>query len=176
MRTVKAQVGLCIHTVWPGLLLSANRIIGYYRMYEWRAKAQMILYTYAGWSESAHSAHVWRHYHLMWPIYELSLSVALIHKHWMLKFRCWQNFISPTYLTSTVMIHETQLPQASDRQNIQNQADLNWSWCLWLLGSSGLLVFVYFAGLMSVEDVQYSKHLWVKMVKKILRQCHYYRI
>ena len=32
---------------------SANRIIGYYRMYEWREKNRMILRTCAGWSESA---------------------------------------------------------------------------------------------------------------------------
>ena len=30
----------------------------YYRMYEWRAKAQMILWACAGKSESAHFAHV----------------------------------------------------------------------------------------------------------------------
>ena len=34
--------------------LSTNRIIRYYRMYEWRAKSRMVLCIYAGWSESAH--------------------------------------------------------------------------------------------------------------------------
>ena len=44
------------------LLLSANWITGYYRMYEWRAKARMILCTCAGWYESLHFAHVQRHF------------------------------------------------------------------------------------------------------------------
>ena len=38
MRTVTAQISLHIHAVQSGPLLSANRIIGYYRMYEWKAK------------------------------------------------------------------------------------------------------------------------------------------
>ena len=33
---------------------SSNRIIWYYRMYEWRAKARIILCACAGWSESVH--------------------------------------------------------------------------------------------------------------------------
>ena len=61
MRTAKAQVSLRIRTIWSGPSLSANRIIGYYRMFEWRAKIQMILCAYAGWSEPAHFAHVRRH-------------------------------------------------------------------------------------------------------------------
>ena len=32
----------------------ANRIIGYYRKYDWRGKARRILWAYAGWSESSH--------------------------------------------------------------------------------------------------------------------------
>ena len=44
-----------IRTIWSGPCLSANRIIGYYRMYEWRAKARMILCI---WSESVHFARV----------------------------------------------------------------------------------------------------------------------
>ena len=35
VRTAKAQISLHIHAVWSGPSLSANRIIGYYRMYEW---------------------------------------------------------------------------------------------------------------------------------------------
>ena len=34
----KTQISLCFHAVWSGPPLSANRIIGYYRMFEWRAK------------------------------------------------------------------------------------------------------------------------------------------
>ena len=43
MQTVKAQISLCIHAVWLGSSLSANRMIGYYRMFQWRANAQMTL-------------------------------------------------------------------------------------------------------------------------------------
>ena len=59
MWTAKTKISLRICTVWSGLSLSANWIIGYYRLYEWRAKAQMIFRTYPGWSDSAH---VWRHF------------------------------------------------------------------------------------------------------------------
>ena len=41
--------------------LSANIIIGYYRMYEWRGKARTILCACVGWSESAYFAQVQRH-------------------------------------------------------------------------------------------------------------------
>ena len=44
------------------LLLSTTIITGYYRMYEWRAKAHVILCACAGWSESAPFAHVRRHF------------------------------------------------------------------------------------------------------------------
>ena len=44
-----------------GPSLSANRIIGYYKMYEWREKVRTILCSCAGWPESANFAHVWRH-------------------------------------------------------------------------------------------------------------------
>ena len=43
----------------------ANRIIGYYRMYEWKENAQVILCTCIGRWESAHSAHVQRHFFLL---------------------------------------------------------------------------------------------------------------
>ena len=43
IRTAKAQISLRICAVWSGLSLSANRIIGYYRMYEWRVKTRMTL-------------------------------------------------------------------------------------------------------------------------------------
>ena len=37
MRTAKAQISLRIRAVWLGPSLSANRIIGHYRMYQWIA-------------------------------------------------------------------------------------------------------------------------------------------
>ena len=42
MWTAEVQISLRISAVWSGPSLSANRIIGYYRMYEWRAKIRMI--------------------------------------------------------------------------------------------------------------------------------------
>ena len=54
MRTAKTQISLRIRAVWSGPSLSANRISGYYKMYEWRAKARMILCACAGWSDSTH--------------------------------------------------------------------------------------------------------------------------
>ena len=58
MRTAKAEVCTSVQSD-PGL--SANRIIGYYIKYEWRAKSQMILCACAGWSESVHFVHAQRH-------------------------------------------------------------------------------------------------------------------
>ena len=43
LRTAKVQIRLRIRAVWSGPTLSTNRAIGYYRMYERRAKAQTIL-------------------------------------------------------------------------------------------------------------------------------------
>ena len=43
MRTAKAQINLRIRAVWSGPTLSANRIIRYFRMYQWRANARMKL-------------------------------------------------------------------------------------------------------------------------------------
>ena len=43
MRTVKAQISLRIRAVWSGPSLSAYRIIGHYRMYQWRANIRMRL-------------------------------------------------------------------------------------------------------------------------------------
>ena len=48
MRIAKAQ----IHTAWSGPSFSINGSIGYWRMYEWRAKDRMILCARAGCSES----------------------------------------------------------------------------------------------------------------------------
>ena len=43
MRTEKAQISVCIRAVSSGPFLFANRFIGYCRMYEWRAKARVLL-------------------------------------------------------------------------------------------------------------------------------------
>ena len=43
-----------------GLHCPQKRILGYYRLYEWRAKARIIC-ACAVWSESVYFAHVWRH-------------------------------------------------------------------------------------------------------------------
>ena len=61
MRPAKAQISLRIRTDSTGPSLSANRIIRYFKIYEWREKTRMIFYACAGWSESAHFAHVQRH-------------------------------------------------------------------------------------------------------------------
>ena len=48
-RTAKAQISLRIRAVWSGHSPSANRIIGYYRMYQWRANIRMRLCACVGW-------------------------------------------------------------------------------------------------------------------------------
>ena len=50
-RTAKAQISLRIRAVWSGPSLSANIIIWYYRIYEWKTKARMIFCACAGWSK-----------------------------------------------------------------------------------------------------------------------------
>ena len=42
----------CTSVQWSGSSLSTNRIIGHYRMYEWRAKTRTLLCACVGWSES----------------------------------------------------------------------------------------------------------------------------
>ena len=49
LRTAKAQIRLRRCTVWSGPSLSTTRIIGYYRMYQWRTKAQMSPFVSPGW-------------------------------------------------------------------------------------------------------------------------------
>ena len=46
MRTVRVQISLRIRAVWSRPSLLANRIIWYYRLFQWRA--------FAGWCEFAH--------------------------------------------------------------------------------------------------------------------------
>ena len=49
MRTVKAQISLRIRTVWSEPSLSANRITGHHRMYQWRANARMNICSCVRW-------------------------------------------------------------------------------------------------------------------------------
>ena len=62
MRTAKAQIRLRIHAVWSVPSMSAYRIIGYYRIYEWRAKTRMVRCASTGWYESVYFAHARRHF------------------------------------------------------------------------------------------------------------------
>ena len=57
-QTAKAQISLRAYAVWSGPSLSANRTTGYYRVYERRAKARMLLCAHAGWSEFVYFAYV----------------------------------------------------------------------------------------------------------------------
>ena len=50
----------------PSLL--ANRFIEYYRIYEWRAKARMILCACAGWCECAFCVYSKGRFRLTWPM------------------------------------------------------------------------------------------------------------
>ena len=73
MRTAKAQISLHIRAVCSGPSLSANWIIGYYRMYEWRADSQMILFACARWCKSTKSArpmcnHLPQQHFCCWPL------------------------------------------------------------------------------------------------------------
>ena len=62
VRTVKAQISLRIRAVWSGPLLSANRIIGYNRTFQWRAITRMKLCACAWWFDWAQFAHAQRHF------------------------------------------------------------------------------------------------------------------
>ena len=73
VQAAKIRTSLHICPVWSAPLLLANRIIGYYRMYEWKAKAWMILCACTGWSESAHFVLVLRHFLLDIPFLTLLL-------------------------------------------------------------------------------------------------------
>ena len=64
MRIAKSQISLSIHAVWSASLLSANRIIGYYRMLQWTTIARMRPCACAEWCESTHFAHAQRHFFL----------------------------------------------------------------------------------------------------------------
>ena len=62
MRTVRVLIGLRGRAVRSGPSLSANRILGYNRMYEWRVDFPVILCAWAGWSEFVYFAHVRRNF------------------------------------------------------------------------------------------------------------------
>ena len=59
---MKAQISLHIRAGWSGPSLSTNRIIVYNRMFQRRANAQVKLCACAGWCESTHFGHAWRHF------------------------------------------------------------------------------------------------------------------
>ena len=64
--TTKAQISLRIHTVWSELSLSTYRIIGHYRMYQWRAYARMALFACMGWICATFllgAAHIWCYFY-----------------------------------------------------------------------------------------------------------------
>ena len=46
----EGQIRQRIRAVWSGPSLSANRTIGYYRMYQWRANARMRLWAWVEWT------------------------------------------------------------------------------------------------------------------------------
>ena len=52
----------CVDSQYNHYLHCPLTVFGYYRMFEWRAKAQMILCACTELSESAHFVHVWRHF------------------------------------------------------------------------------------------------------------------
>ena len=62
MRTANAQIRLRIRAVWSGPSLSANRIVGYYRMFQRKANAQMSFRACAEWCKSTHFAHARRNF------------------------------------------------------------------------------------------------------------------
>ena len=98
MRTVKAQISLLIHAAWSG----PNRIIGYYRMFEWRAKAQMILWTGAGWAESVHFLHGQ-------GIFSLDTTHIVCWKCWILTTVSCQSILYIKRLLLTLKIGSTLL-------------------------------------------------------------------
>ena len=59
-QIISLRLSIC--GVWSGSSLSANRIIGYYRMFQWRANARMRFCACAGRWESVHFARAKRHF------------------------------------------------------------------------------------------------------------------
>ena len=87
MRTAKAQIRLRIRAVWSGPSLSTIRIIGYYRIYQLRAKPWMSLCTCAGWSDCAFCASLKTLFYLIWLIYgrlheNRTLFICTIYGKW----------------------------------------------------------------------------------------------
>ena len=66
MQTAQAKFSLCVRAVWSGLSLSANRITGYYKMYEWRSEALIVLCACAWWTEHAHFVPMFQHTFFAW--------------------------------------------------------------------------------------------------------------
>ena len=91
MYTVKAQSSMHVYTIWSEPLLYTNRIIGYFRMYEWRAKTH-VLCACTGKSESDHFAHVRSHFFAWHSPYNLNAARPL---HWSSCNTCITDFIMP---------------------------------------------------------------------------------
>ena len=95
MRTVKAQISLRIRADWSGPSLSANKIIRYYKMYECRRKARMILCACARGSGPANVAHV------RWALFRLTRSTSCLIEIICLFWCC--TFFSNNYPTIKLM-------------------------------------------------------------------------
>ena len=77
MRTAKAQISLRL--VDSEFSRSVIRIGGYCRIYERRAKAWMILFPCAGWSESARFALVRRHVFSQRSLYHVTMNKEVLY-------------------------------------------------------------------------------------------------
>ena len=82
----------CASAVWSELPLSANRIIGYYGIYNWRAKARIIKCARAWWSEFA-----------FLRIFENTFSLDAAF--WHLKFEMLDSFITELRVARLLFFH-----------------------------------------------------------------------
>ena len=86
MLTAKAQIRQRIRAVWSGLSLSADRTIGYYRMYQWRANARMRLWASVEWTWiCAFCACSKAQFRKAWPI--VKVSIFLKNRHFIIQER-----------------------------------------------------------------------------------------
>ena len=83
-KIAKAQIRISRCAVWSGPSLSAARIIGYYRMYQWSKGVRRIC-TCPGWCEFAQSLHARRHF-FTWhnPYYVNILGIYSTHLYFYL--------------------------------------------------------------------------------------------
>ena len=81
MRTAKAQISLRIRAIWSGPSVSANRIIGCNRMYQWRVNARVRLCACVEWIWiSAVCACSKTPFRLARPIWKLFVLTKMIFK------------------------------------------------------------------------------------------------